>query len=466
MRTVTFKHLYDRIVRRAGLDPLTDIGQAEARALVDCINLRIAHIWPLTPFPELMRTQERGFRPIWDSHAQYRQQNLNTNVLADEVMWTNNAGNTWVYYQAKSPPGWGTTDPTGFRPNPNPPPANLLGIAPPLETWDPLNPPPPPHPIPAVHSYHWIVIDTPTAYLDFDVPGLLPPIGTAYGVYSTNPSGNNTQNVQGDVTKTFDALRFQPSQAGVRVIGSHNNTVFVWFQIAAPQYSIVPYIRENKGYVIGDRVYNPDDGRVYRCVSPQATGPMNLGFWREEIVPDFFQGYLIAGSCADYLKNGPANDPAVQAKLASAQVCETEATEKYQALVDRLGIHGYKPKLQWPSMGCQQWMGDFVEPLYLVFFIPPIITDEPVTPSSPLIPGVSWEYHPEIEYKKTSDGVPSVSGLSTTTRDFQSIAEVVIDGIHIIFQLVTGAADSGDPGQVAPDDYASVSNDKHWNQVS
>ena len=467
-RTVTFKHLYDRIIRRSGLDPLTDIGQAEARWVVDALNQRIAHIWPLTPFPGLMRTQERGFRQIWDRFTQYHQQNLNTNVLADDVMWTNNAGNAWTYYHALSPPGYGPTDPTGPHGTPL-----QAGVAPPLELWDPLTNthngvpiPPPPSPLPPgfTHPYHWVLLNPVTAYLDFDLP-MLPPIGTVYGVYSTDPSLNNMQNFSGDVTGTFDALRIQPSEHGVRVISPHNNTVFVWFQIPAPQYTIVPYIAENKGYSIGDRVYNPIDGRVYRNIAPQATGPINLAFWREEIVPDFMQGYLLAGTCADYLKQGKPDDPAAQIKLASAQVCDAEATEKYQALVDRLGIMGYKAKLQWPSMGCQQWLGDFVEPLFTIFFIPPSV-DDPTMPSSPLIPGVSWEYHPEINYLKTADGTPSLAGLSTVNRDYNSIVEVIIDLVAKKFLLVGGAADSLDPGQVAPDDYASVSNDKHWNQVS
>jgi hypothetical protein len=239
----------------------------------------------------------------------------------------------------------------------------------------------------------------------------------------------------------------------------------VWFQIAAPQYTIVPYIKENKGYIIGDRVYNPDDGRVYRCVAPTTTsGNINLNFWREEVVPDFFQGYLLAGTCADYLKQGSPADPAAQVKLASAQVCDAEATEKYQALLDRLSIMGYKPKLQWPSMGCQQWLGDVVQTLsQIIISLPGDPPESPITPSEP---GVTWEYHPEVDYIKTSDGTPSLSGLDTTMKQPLSMTEVVIDGVHMKFQLAEGAADSGDPGQVAPDDYASVSNDKHWNQVS
>jgi hypothetical protein len=40
---------------------------------------------------------------------------------------------------------------------------------------------------------------------------------------------------------------------------------------------------------------------------------------------------------------------------------------------------------------------------------------------------------------------------------------VIANGQH--FRLTVGAADSADPGQVAPDDFNATTNNRHWEQV-
>lgn len=404
MRTVPFKTLFDGVVRRLGLDPLTDIGQDVARAIVQCINERVDLVWPVTILPEITLTKEMGFRPVWQPSVQYH--------LNDEILFHVDK----QYYVA-------TGDP-------------------------PINESP-------ATSAIWHPLEQVEPFIDMDFTQ------TVYGIYKGDPSV--VTNPNGDCS--IQGLAFQPSARGVKVIGSHGNTVWVWAGIPIPQYSIAPWI-DTKPYLPGDIVYldarprATTYGRCYTCLVAN-TGLLNAAHWGESVVPRLLLGYLLAGATADCLRSGKPD----QLKIASAAVQDAEADRRYQALVDLMTMHGYKPKMVWPARaGCccnsGAWLGDEVIPITVN-----LLGDVGGLPidSTRLVPvGATWEYHPEIKFLRTVEGTPSLAALPTTTRNVSSIVEVVIAETHMVFQLIARAADPGDSGEVAPDDYASVANNKCW----
>lgn len=96
-------------------------------------------------------------------------------------------------------------------------------------------------------------------------------------------------------------------------------------------------------------------------------------------------------------------------------------------------------------------------------FIPPIVPP----PQS----GIHWEYHPEIVSLRTT--LPSLAAFPTTSWLPLSKIELIIDDVHgwggpaaQEWELLAGAADPTDPGQVAPNDFDAVNNNKYWSQVT
>jgi hypothetical protein len=416
MRTVPFKTLYQHLIGRMGFDPLTDVGQAIARNVVRILNEVIADTWTNTPFPELTLTEERGFRQVWSPFKQYQ--------LGDEIIFHVDR----LYYVASGQP------PLGQSPATSP-------------IWHPM--------------------DTVEHYVDFDQPRQKP-IGAVYGIYNSDPSIGPGANPDGSVTGCDccpQGLDYQPSQNGVRVLSPCGNTVWVWYYIVCPQYTVVPYIAEHGNYQAGDRAYIPEVGRVYKTIAAQSTGQPNPALWFEEIVPEFMLGYLVSATCAAYLRTGQA-DQAAQTRIGMAALAEAEATSRYQGLVDSLGQQGYKPRMKWPARpGCnnnsQPWLGDVAIPITV-----DLLGTMPETPVIPIATGVTWEYQPEINFLRASEGLPSLDGLSTSRKDAKSFVELVIGGQRMTFQLAGGEADPDDPGQVAPLDYAAVTNNKHWERVT
>ena len=101
-----------------------------------------------------------------------------------------------------------------------------------------------------------------------------------------------------------------------------------------------------------------------------------------------------------------------------------------------------------------------------------LIGGQPTSGGTPPTPvgNVRWQYHPEIAFLLTSDGTPALDGLTTAGYfAVESMVEIVIsiDGSleRQTWQLLSGAADVGDGGQVAPLDYNGSTNNVHWEKV-
>ncbi len=78
----------------------------------------------------------------------------------------------------------------------------------------------------------------------------------------------------------------------------------------------------------------------------------------------------------------------------------------------------------------------------------------PMPPTTP-----SFFYFPDV------NDTAGVAAVVTVGLIAGSRMDVIIDGGLRSYLFKTGAADGGDPGQVAPDDYDSGTNDFHWEQM-
>jgi hypothetical protein len=89
-----------------------------------------------------------------------------------------------------------------------------------------------------------------------------------------------------------------------------------------------------------------------------------------------------------------------------------------------------------------------------------------VIPTAPTA-GVIWQFHEEIV--SLTGPEPSLAGLSTVTWAVGSLVEIILiineSRQRQAWNLLPNAADPDDPGQVAPFDFNSSTNNKHWERV-
>jgi hypothetical protein len=77
---------------------------------------------------------------------------------------------------------------------------------------------------------------------------------------------------------------------------------------------------------------------------------------------------------------------------------------------------------------------------------------------------VGWEYHEEIKSLRGPEE-PSLSSLATVSLSVGSKVEIVIEGQGQEYRLSAGPVDPDDPGHVSPNDYTTVTNNKHWERT-
>src|SRR5215471_7056889 len=71
LRTVTFRSLYESILRQHGFDPTADVGHDTLRAVVDQLNTAVLYAWRYWEWPQLELLQERPFRTAWTNTLQF-----------------------------------------------------------------------------------------------------------------------------------------------------------------------------------------------------------------------------------------------------------------------------------------------------------------------------------------------------------------------------------------------------------
>lgn len=304
MRTKPFKKVFDSTLRMYGRDPRVNVNSDLSNAIIDHINDRVRTICKAWLWPEWVITEERAFRPVWNSTEQYLKVSI-TDGLPDEVFYLGAAyvvggdfGAGYGYYRVKS------TAPA------DPP----IGTVPTNTTYfEAISP-----------------VDTFIAYDQRDRRSL----GTVLNVYGQNPrvptgSGLGERN-------------FMPSEKGIDVPGG-GVTVFVTHKMPVPSYALTPWVM--KSYVRGDVVFDPGTDECYQAVDTTTAIPTS-SHWNWVPFLEIWSDYVTKGAFADSLMEfdqGGNND--LQGKMVLAEYWNQQANDALQSEVDALTVQGQK--LQW-----------------------------------------------------------------------------------------------------------------------
>lgn len=417
MRTVAFQSLYESIVRRHGLDALSDtIHSDTARQIAHKITRRAMIAWATWDFPELTRTEERAFRQIWNSTTQFKR--VSAEGRPDELYYMVNK----LYYKVLA----------------------TAAIDPPIGT--------------APTNVTYFVAITPEPFIERD-QSCRRSLGAVLGVYSSDPS----LNVQAGIDIS---LPFRPSEHGIRLMGDYGGTAFVWYMLPEPEYTIAPYI-DGKTYSRGDRVFYGKpvgDGNCYRALSTNTNQPpTNTTYWSIEPVPASLTPYLEAGAYSDCLRDTIFNGVDEPTRMLRTQAAAAEAELHLARYIDALIAQGqkhfyggnrwwkYSGNAMWSS---QPWGGD------RVWTLTNECQDDATYPAGPAAPSSGLYYFATVNSLKTT--APTL--ISQSTAGFALGAMAVINtGQH--FRLDAGVGNLADPGQGQPADYDLATHNVHWTEV-
>jgi hypothetical protein len=309
MRTKPFKQVFDSTVRMYGRDPRKSVSSDLRDAIVDHINDRVRTICQAWLWPEWVITEERAFRPVWNSTEQYLK--VATDGLPEEVFYLGagyvvggDFGTGYGYYRVKS------TAPSD----------------PPIGT------------LPTNTTYFEVIspVDTFIAYDQRDRRAL----GTVLNVYSQNP--------RVPTGSGYGARNFTPSEKGIDVPGG-GVTMFVTHKMPVPSYTMLPYV-DGKTYVRGDVVFDPSTDECYQAVDTTTALPSDATHWNWIPFLEVWADYVVKGSFADSLMEfDQGGNGDLQAKMVLQQYWSQQADDSLQAEVDALTVQGQK--LRW-NRGC------------------------------------------------------------------------------------------------------------------
>jgi hypothetical protein len=435
MRTVPFIDVFNGVLTRHGLDPLAGVPQTKSRAIVRHINRRVRTGLRYWDWPEWSITEERAFRQTWSSTRQFRI--IGENAKPDEVFLIDDgSGNAVAQYfrVKKDAPG---DPPVGTRP-----------------IW-----PIPTDPDPADPYWEQIVpLDT---YIAFDQV-CKKPMGMVLGVYGLNPRLNPTYEYSAP-------LDYRSSEKGIDVCDPVGPTVFVWYQIPVPIFTIVPWI-DGKTYVRGNIVFDPESGDCFRCVGTSTTNPVSdAANWTRQSFPEVLASYCEAGAFADSMMELPQGegakpDPAL-ATAAGQEALESLCDEiNVQIVNGQRHYYGYGMRYHgvWGITTSQPWPGGWVTTLTEEcdvggYFPPPITFAMPISEYGDTIVSID------------GPAEPALTSLATALRAVRTLEVIVIDvggtPQEQSWRLDPGTADPADPGQAQPRDWNLATNNKKWIRV-
>ncbi len=310
MRTTQFKDVFDTVVRLHGRDPRKNVNSDMSAAIVDHINDRVKTICQAWLWPEWIVTEERAFRPVWNSTEQYLKVST-TDSLPDEVFYLGagyvvggDFGTGYGYYRVKAS---AITDPP-------------VGAVPTNATyWEAISP-----------------VDTFIAYDQRDRRSM----GMVLNVYSRNPRVP-TGSMSGK-------RKFTPSEKGIDV-PCGGSTVFVTHKMPVPKYTMTPYVI-GKTYHRADVVFDPTTNECYQAVNTTTALPSDAAHWNWIPFLEVWTDYVTKGAFADSLMEfDQSGNGDLQAKMVLSQYWNQQADDAFQAEVDTLVTQGQK--LTWKFCG-------------------------------------------------------------------------------------------------------------------
>jgi len=453
LRTVSYKSVFEGVLRLAGMDPRGDApGTDNGLTVSQHINTRLDNSWFVWEWPEWTITEERAFRQVWNEDHQFYV--VNSEGVADEVFYAPNVDTHSLegagYFRVKEgAPG-------------NPP----IGTLP-------------------TDANFWEAF-TPDRYIDYDQV-CRRRIGEVLEVYSANP----------DVVKPTPTLLHEPSRNGILVHDAGGLlTVFIKYLIPQEEFTIFPYI-DNKTYQRGDLAYVASVGECFQAIRDGALGydPVTeVAYWRQCLFPATLAEYVKLGAVADLLRESDTSeerDPVMlQLRGQQAALYDSQADQEINSQINRLQAQGqHYQYLPFGAVVSRQKCGCLGStPGYVLQGGGPDYG--PVAPTGNGSTTITdqcesaWGYLPPIpippppktvyEYFDTIISVlgpePSLKSIPTLSRNINSIGKIVIvvggSRQEQEYQLRPGQADPTDPGQVPPNDWDLATNNKHWERIS
>jgi hypothetical protein len=303
MRTVTFKSVYEGIVRRHGMDPRGDaVSTDTGLSVTEAVNARVKRGWFFWEWPEWTVTEERAYRQIWNGNRQFYL--AGPDGKPDEVFYIPNvathslegAGYYRVLEGASGDPPIGTT-PTD--------------------------------------ATFWEKMDQVDTYVAFDQV-CRRRIGEVLEVFRDNPA----------TVKPPRKLVHRPTENGIQIYDASGLlTVFVRYLMPAERFTTFPYI-DSRTYLRGDVVYLAAQGECYRAIQiTQGKDPATETlYWRRSLFPEVLAQYVKAGAYADCLRESDTSgerDPVIlQIRGQQAAMADSEAEDEINRQCARLQAQG------------------------------------------------------------------------------------------------------------------------------
>lgn len=290
LRTVTFRSVYESVLRQHGFDPVGDaVTHDTARAIAEQINTAIMYAWRYWEWPQLEFLQERAFRTVWTSGLQFRR--VGVEGVADELYYASDTN----YYR-------------------------VLSTA-------PADPPPGTVPTNTTYFAPFNITD---CYISLDQVNQTS-IGEVIEIFRSDPR----------LTTAHDAHRvlFQPTEREISVIDYAGPTVFVQFRIVPSQFTMVPYAI-GRTYKLNDSIYLAATGECYRAIQDNPTGDpiAQPTQWIKIPFPAIFAPYVVMAAYAGGLTEMRADKaPMDMARYSAAQ---GQAQLALDQEVDRLRAQG------------------------------------------------------------------------------------------------------------------------------
>lgn len=426
MRTVPFYEVFKGVVSRHGLDPDGDkVPYYTARSIVRAINRRARLSWRAWNWPDFTITEERAYRTVWNSTKQFRR--VGENGLPDELFYIPNV----TYYVVRSDAS--ADPPIGLAPN-------ELAAA---DYYTALNP-----------------LD---AFVSLDEV-CKKSVSRVLGVYKDNPRANGFRH----------PIHYELTEKGIDLFHVHGPTVFVRYLPAPSKFTIVPWA-QGKLYKQADLIFYAETGECYISLADNNTQPPNdATSWRWMPMPEVISGYVEAGAYADSMRETPPAEQMQmqQVRMASSQAADQEAADLLQSEIDvymAMGQrHFYQQHRPPHRLTRRKEMDNPAFEAGSVTTLTDVCEADGSYPPPIVIPIVTKEYIPSIV--SLTGPEPSLkNAVSTLTKGINYLVEIVItvnnDQVDQTWKLVSGAYDSGDPGQVQPFDYDVTLNNKHWIRV-
>ena len=254
MRTVTFKSVYERVMRMVGLDPdTTGITAGQKAHIVDLINDRVRQGWEFDLWPELVTVESRPYRETWSATETY--------VTGDEVYYATDG----KYYEALA-------DTTGEAPSSSP--------------------------------AAWSEVSGLDPYYPFE-PADATAIGEMLGIYRSDPRANADSVVSLAYTVDGTGIWVHDSLRG-------GQTNWIKYRRRPPMFTLVAW-SAGGSYTLGDVVYVASTGECYQAALSSAGAEV----WVKLDMPYILQDFVVRAAAADYLREQGNEDRAEREEAAA-----------------------------------------------------------------------------------------------------------------------------------------------------